>query len=429
MIDLINKQKDIIEINKIGNHLKTILNKNDIVLITAPYSIEIRQFILALTKLGITFSIINNLSKNKDKIIKELNPKIIINKKEDVLYSENESTLKRINFKKRLCILFSSGTTGVPKGIELSREGMFTSASNFAKFFKPKGKIIVFPEIETVSGLRNKIFLPLFSDIEITEKTKFKNILDLSNFIKKENINFISCSPILIKEIIKNKEFLSFKKELKIVSSGEELFLEDVKTIYEKFKVKVFNNYGLTETIAGSLFTNPKKKEHIGTMGIPVDCEAKIEKGELLLKGKHIMKGYFKNKEETEKTIKDNWLYTGDLVEEKEGIFYIKGRKKNLIVSAGYSIYPEEINEVLLKMPGILDSAIIGIPHKIKEEEIAACIVTKNTKEEISSYLKENLVQYKIPTKLFFVEKIEKTITGKINYSKLKEEINGRKNI
>jgi long-chain acyl-CoA synthetase len=178
-----------------------------------------------------------------------------------------------------------------------------------------------------------------------------------------------------------------------------------------------------------------------GSIGIPIpNTDAKVvgldtddeevatgEVGELIIKGPQIMKGYWNMPEETNRTIRDGWLYTGDLAKvDEHGFFYIVGRKKELIIASGYKVYPVEVEEVIYTHPHVMEAAIIGVPDAYRGETVKAVIALKEgtalTEEELIAYCKERLAAYKVPKIVEFRSELPKTVIGKILKRKLKEE-------
>jgi long-chain acyl-CoA synthetase len=169
----------------------------------------------------------------------------------------------------------------------------------------------------------------------------------------------------------------------------------------------------------------------VGSIGLPVtDTLCKIvdietgaevpagQEGELCIKGPQVMRGYWNREDETRLALRDGWLYTGDIARMDEGgYFYIVERKKDMIISEGFNIYPREIEEFLLEHPKVADAAVIGIPDKLRGEKVLAYITLKEgaaaTSDEIIKYCRDNLVKYKVPKKVVFKDKIPTNIAGK----------------
>lgn len=206
------------------------------------------------------------------------------------------------------------------------------------------------------------------------------------------------------------------------------------------FKVPVSNVYGLTETVAGSLFCGPQKETHRKyTVGKPDDCELRIvtedgkevsrgETGELLLKGPHIMKSYWADSEMTIKAFKDGWFCTGDLVSQDEEDFVtIKGRKKNLIISGGFNIQPEEVTESLLQHPDVLEAAALGLPDEVFGEKLVAAVVLKPGSNinsiQIVAHCRNLLEERKVPHNVFILSSLPKGVSGKVQTEVLKGQL------
>ena len=151
------------------------------------------------------------------------------------------------------------------------------------------------------------------------------------------------------------------------------------------------------------------------------------EMGELVVKGPQVMKGYWNMPEETAVTLRDGWLYTGDIAKvDEEGYLYIVDRKKDLIIASGYNIYPRDVEEVLYEHPAVLEAVVIGVPDAYRGESVKAVLVLKNNQKaserEIIDYCRANLSAYKVPHVVEFREELPKTNVGKILRRALREE-------
>jgi long-chain acyl-CoA synthetase len=152
------------------------------------------------------------------------------------------------------------------------------------------------------------------------------------------------------------------------------------------------------------------------------------EMGELVIKGPQVMKGYWNMPEETAVTLRDGWLYTGDIAKvDEEGYLYIVDRKKDLIIASGYNIYPRDVEEVLYEHPAVQEAVVFGVPDAYRGESVKAVLVLKNNKKaserEIIEYCRANLSAYKVPLFVEFREELPKTNVGKILRRALREEI------
>lgn len=151
------------------------------------------------------------------------------------------------------------------------------------------------------------------------------------------------------------------------------------------------------------------------------------ELGELRIKGPQVMKGYWNNPDETAESLKDGWLYSGDIAKmDEEGYFYIVDRKKDMIISGGFNVYPRDIDEVLFRHPKVKDAVAVGIPDPYRGETVKAYVVLKegetSTEEEIISFCRENLAKYKVPAIVEFRQELPKTMIGKVLRKVLREE-------
>ena len=154
------------------------------------------------------------------------------------------------------------------------------------------------------------------------------------------------------------------------------------------------------------------------------DEVAQGEVGEIVIRGHNVMKGYWNRPDATAETIRDGWLYTGDMATiDEDGYFFIVDRKKDMIIRGGYNVYPREIEEVLYEHPAVREAAVLGIPHDEYGEEIAAAVALKDgaavSADELREFVKEQVAAYKYPRRIWFVDELPKGPTGKI----LKREI------
>lgn len=221
---------------------------------------------------------------------------------------------------------------------------------------------------------------------------------------------------------------------IKVCSCGSApMPVEALRRFEELTGGKISEGYGLTEASPvthGNPFFGKRK---IGSIGLPrPDTDAKIvdletgerelppgEEGELCVRGPQVMKGYWHRPEETSKTLRQGWLYTGDIARmDEEGYFYIVDRKKDMIICSGYNVYPREIEEVLYMHPKILEACVIGVPDPYRGETVKAFVVLKKGEkahpEEIIEFCRQNLARYKVPTLIEFREELPKSHVGKI---------------
>lgn len=234
---------------------------------------------------------------------------------------------------------------------------------------------------------------------------------------------------------------------IRVCSSGSAPMPVEAQRRFEELTgAKVSEGYGLTEA-SPVTHANPfNGKRKIGSIGLPrPDVDAKIvdletgerdlppgEVGELCIRGPQVMKGYWNRPEETRKTLRNGWLYTGDIGRmDEEGYFYIVDRKKDMIICSGYNVYPREIEEVLYQHPKIQEVCIVGVPDPYRGETVKAFVILKEEEqappEEIIEYCQKNMAKYKVPTLVEFRKELPKSHVGKVLRKILREEEEAKK--
>jgi long-chain acyl-CoA synthetase len=224
-------------------------------------------------------------------------------------------------------------------------------------------------------------------------------------------------------------------------SGSAPLPVEVIREFEEATGAIIVEGYGLTESSPVTHVNPFLGQRKIGSIGIPIpDTECKIvdvasgeediplgERGELCIKGPQVMSGYWNMPEETASTLRDDWLHTGDIATmDEEGYFYIVDRKKDMIISGGYNVYPRDVDEVLYENPKVKEACAIGVPHPKRGEAIKCFVVLKEgetaTAEEIIDFCKDRLATYKLPTEIEFRTELPKTNVGKILRKDLRAE-------
>ncbi|MDJ0669367.1 MAG: long-chain fatty acid--CoA ligase, partial [Desulfobacterales bacterium] len=216
-------------------------------------------------------------------------------------------------------------------------------------------------------------------------------------------------------------------------SGSAPLPVEIIRDFEEKTGAVIVEGFGMTESSPVTHINPFGGQRKVGSIGIPIpDTEARIvdlgdpgqempvgETGELVVRGPQVMQGYWQREDATAETLVDGWLHTGDIGKmDEEGYFYIVDRKKDMIISGGYNVYPRDIEEVLFEHPQIEEATAIGVPHPTRGEQVKAFVVLKSgetaTPEEIIAYCKDNLAAYKLPTEVEFMDSLPKTNVGKV---------------
>ncbi|WP_088012038.1 long-chain-fatty-acid--CoA ligase [Gottfriedia acidiceleris] len=330
-------------------------------------------------------------------------------------------------------ILYTSGTTGQPKGAMLSHHNLVSNAESFAELvkFTEYDRIIATLPMFHVFCMTVCINTPIKSGAHIIIVPKF-NPTEVVDTIVKAKATLFAGVPTMYSFMsqLQDATAKDFSSIRACISGGASLPIELLNRFQEKYEVEILEGYGLSETSPITAF-NPlngiRKPGSIG-LNIPnvinkvVDANGKEvpngEIGELVVQGPNVMLGYLEMPEATSTSLKDGWFYTGDLAKmDEDGYFYILDRIKDLIIVGGYNVYPREVEEVLYQHPRVVEAAVIGIPDDQYGESIKAFIVCNDVNvsvEEINEFAKERLAKYKHPREIEILTELPKNSTGKI---------------
>lgn len=337
------------------------------------------------------------------------------------------------------CILYTGGTTGVSKGVQLTHGNLSSNVQQTDEWFPhfTEGEEIVvgclpfFHSFGMTSAMNTGIFYG-YGDVLIP-KPEPKAILDA---IAKYKATFIPAVPTLYNGMINFPELKDYDiSTLRgCFSGGAPLPMETIKSFEKLTGTTICEGYGLTESSPITHVNPYGATTKPGTIGLPI-CNTDVKlvdvddstkeiiepgtPGELCIKGPQVMKGYINKPDETALTLREGWLLTGDIATfDEEGYFTIVDRKKDMIISGGFNIYPRDIDEVLFSHPKVLEACAIGCPDAYSGERVKAYVVLKPgeeaTNEEIIAYCKENLAKYKVPKYVEFVNDLPKSAIGKI---------------
>ena len=336
-------------------------------------------------------------------------------------------------------ILYTSGTTGQPKGAELSHSNLVMNALTCNRLFgsRPAGDthLLTLPlfhsfgsSVQMNAGFSNAATLVLVPRFDA------KQVVDL---MQKEDITFFAGVPTmywgLLGALTDDVDVDRIAANLRIsVCGGASLPVEIIKSFKERFHVQILEGYGLSETSPVATFSDPDREPRPGSIGIPiwgVECklidpewktiEGADEVGEIAMRGHNIMKGYYNRPEATAEVMKDGWFRSGDLARrDEDGYYYIVDRAKDMIIRGGYNVYPREIEEVLMTHEAVSLAAVVGIPDESHGEEIKAFIILNDgatvTEDELRGWAKEQMANYKYPRVIEFAPTLPMTATGKI---------------
>jgi long-chain acyl-CoA synthetase len=337
-------------------------------------------------------------------------------------------------------ILYTSGTTGTPKGAELTHLNLKRNVDvSIGLFTIGEGDVILgalplFHAFGQTCGLNTAIA----AGACLTLIPRFDPAKALA-IIERDRVNVFEGVPTMYSALLHDPaaETTDVSSLRVCVSGGAALPVEVLRSFEEQFGCVVLEGYGLSETSPVASFNHPDRERTPGSIGTPVEgVELKLldddgdevsagEVGEIAVRGHNVMKGYWRRPEATAEAIDAHgWFKTGDMARvDEQGRYFIVDRKKELIIRGGYNVYPREIEEVLYEHPAVREAAVIGIPHAALGEEVAAAVALKPgaeaTPEQLRAYVKEQVAAYKYPRHVWLVDELPKGPTGKI----LKREI------
>jgi long-chain acyl-CoA synthetase len=342
-------------------------------------------------------------------------------------------------------LIYSGGTTGIAKGIMLSHFNLVANAHQIVAWghlTNEQGMLAVLPLFHGF-GMSVTMNSAILAGGEIILLPRF-NAKQVAKAIQKRKPCFFIGVPTMFVQLSHLPDIHRYDfSSLRGIFVGAAPLTKAIKDDFEKKTGgRMIEGYGLTEAVT-AIMANPYQGLHqVGSIGIPFsDVDIKIagldsghtlppgELGEIVLKSPTVMLGYYKNPEETQKTIVDGWLYTGDIgYADGNGYFYITDRKKELIIVGGFNVFPREIDELIYKHPKVKEGITVGLPDPRKGERIKVYLILKEgetaTPEEFIAYFKERLTPYKVPSEVEFRTELPKSMIGKILRRALREEEN-----
>src|SRR3954467_6898090 len=339
-------------------------------------------------------------------------------------------------------ILYTSGTTGTPKGAELSHDNLRTNCEVTAQTLAELtpddvilGALPLFHSFGQTCGLNAAVsggaclsMIPRFDPVKALE------------IIQRDRVTVFEGVPTMYHAMLNvpDREAYDVSSLRLCISGGSAMPVEVMRGFEKAFDCKVLEGYGLSETSPVASFNHPDRDRKPGSIGTPIqgvemrvvdddgnDVEGDDEVGEIAIKGHNVMKGYWNRDDATEEVMDDDgWFRTGDMGKrDDEGYYFIVDRKKEMIIRGGYNVYPREIEEVLYEHPAVAEAAVVGVPDDKMGEEVGAAVVLKEGKEvdadELREFVKEQVANYKYPRKIWFPDELPKGPTGKI----LKREV------
>jgi long-chain acyl-CoA synthetase len=336
-------------------------------------------------------------------------------------------------------ILYTSGTTGKPKGAELTHDNLRRNVSTAVKLFSLGDGDMIFAGLPLFHSFGQTCTMnaAVCSGAAITLLPRFDPAKALQ-ILERDACTVFEGVPTMYGALLNHpdRDSVDVSRLRVCASGGASMPVEVMRGFEEAFGCKILEGYGLSETSPVASFNHPDRERKPGSIGTPIEgTEMKVvdddgnevalgEIGEILIKGHNVMKGYWERPEATAESIKDGWFATGDMAKvDEDGYFFIVDRKKDLIIRGGYNVYPRDIEEVLYEHPAVCEAAVVGMPHAELGEEVGAAVALKEgesvDEETLKAFVKEQVAAYKYPRKIWFVDELPKGPTGKI----LKREI------
>ena len=341
-------------------------------------------------------------------------------------------------------ILYTSGTTGKPKGAELSHMNMLMNARLSETMYERKDHdvhLITLPlfhsfgqSVQMNAGIYNRATLVLLDRFSPDAALRLMD---------SENVTIFAGVPTMYWAILNypgtdKYDLAKIARNLRVCCSGGAAMPVEVMKAFEvRFNVKILEGYGLSETSPVATFNRLDRPTKPGSIGLPVwgvsvrlvdqnDQDVDVnELGEIAIRGHNVMKGYYKRPEATAEAMRGGWFHTGDVGRrDEDGFIFIVDRVKDMIIRGGFNVYPREIEEVLMMHPAVSLAAVVGVAHERHGEEVKAYVILKEeanvTEVELVAWSKQNMADYKYPRIIEFRESLPMTATGKILKSELR---------
>jgi long-chain acyl-CoA synthetase len=332
-------------------------------------------------------------------------------------------------------ILYTSGTTGKPKGAELSHRNLDQNSEIASRttLLVSAGDVVLgaLPLFHTF-GQTVGMNASMRVGACLTLVPKFDPGEALAT-IERDGVTHFYGVPTMYGALLHHPEREKFDTStLRVcMTGGASMPVEVLSGFEEAFGAELMEGYGLSETSPVASSGHPGQVRKPGSIGTPIEqVEMRIvdeqdnevatgEVGEIVIRGHNIMKGYWNKPEATAEAIRDGWFHSGDMGRvDEDGYFYVVDRKKDMIIRGGYNVYPREVEELLYEHPAIREAAVLAVPHPEWGEEIGAAVVLEPGAEadpaEISAWVRERIAAYKYPRVVWFLEELPKGPTGKI---------------
>lgn len=347
-------------------------------------------------------------------------------------------------FRDLAVLIYTSGTTGVPKGVMLSPYALVVNAYQCRSWVGIGENDSILGVLPIFHGFGMSVCLnaPLVSGAASILLPRYKPE-ELLKAIHRYRPTLFAGVPTMYIGLINHPDLPRYNlSSLRGCFAGAASLPPEVKKRFEELTgARLMEGYGLTEAVTAKCANPYKGMNKTGSIGIPfpdtvmkiVDAETGVKElppgeiGEIVLKSPDLMLGYYKKPEETAATIRDGWLYTGDIgYMDAHGYFYVVERKKDLIITGGFNVYPREVEDVLYAHQAVKEACVVGVPDEYRGEAVKAFVVRREgaacTEEEIIAFCRQHLVPYKVPRQVEFREELPKSAIGKILRKELRKE-------
>jgi long-chain acyl-CoA synthetase len=332
-------------------------------------------------------------------------------------------------------LLYTSGTTGKPKGAELTHSNLKTNVEVTLRLGQVGeedtllGALPLFHSFGQTCGLNTS----MAAGARLTLIPRFDPDKALE-IIERDRVTIFQGVPTMYTAMLHcdRKDDFDVSTLRLCMSGGSAMPGEVLRAFEEQFGCQVLEGYGLSETSPVASFNHPDRERKVGSIGVPIEgVEMRVvdenrqelpqgEVGEIAIRGHNIMKGYWGREDATAEAIDDEgWFYSGDMAYvDEEGYFFIVDRKKDLIIRGGYNVYPREVEEVLYEHEAVAECAVLGVPDEQMGEEVGAAVVLKSgrdaSEDDLREFVKEQVAGYKYPRRIWFEDELPKGPTGKI---------------
>ena len=338
-------------------------------------------------------------------------------------------------------ILYTSGTTGKPKGAMLTHRNELVNATMGAELLPlgPGERVGMMLPLFHANAQVVTCVIPMMIGCEVVMWERFSASTFWQTVAELHPVS-ISAVPTILAGVLNAPGAPDGGSSLRYVICGAApLSVELLNAFEERFGIRILEGFGMTETTCISSINPFYGDRKAGSIGLPVRGQhmqivspegtplGAGDYGEIVIKGPNVMAGYLKNEEATNESIRDGWLHSGDIgYMDEDGYFFIVDRSKDMIIRGGENIYPREIEEVVYEFDGVLECAVIGVPHEFRGEEVLAVVAARPGVEidvdELSEFVAARLAKYKLPREFVVRDELPKTPTGKISKGPLRDE-------